>query len=432
MPRGAAMYCDLPWGTHFEFNYVARKRFVSPNQHLEDTQGVTYGAEGSSSSLVTSHSLTQAENYNSTTLPLNPSLYGARDDWGRYVPERDSTHLLTLDSPHLGTLLAEAQRGKLSTHAHDAAVVEIAKKLSKAEQDDHHIKSIHRQAARCGGVLFGLTAEECSVCLEKTIERFPCAGAHPYCVNCRKANEDADTEQCALCRGQYEPCTYAAEDGGSNNGRDPRWYDQMFLPYRNPKLMQLKNFKPSDIKAMSALSEDEQSTVRDLTKVDTPDMWAMSDVLCAPCDTQLQSGGKRGCYCMDPDKFKAGEPCKCNMRTEHREYLHSAKLVQVMEKKSHAFLDEYTKNRVPNSNLRAKARWKKAMEAERQLKKCLRTSGASYAASQDQAVELAFKEMRDAIYGWAERAVAIPHSSHNGTVGGLIDRLSSQGGDDHD
>ena len=68
-----------------------------------------------------------------------------------------------------------------------------------------------------------------------------------------------------------------------------------------------------------------------------------------------------------------------------------------MEKKSRAFLDPETKTRLPNANLRAKTRWKKAMQAERELKKCLRTSGASFAASQDQAVELAFNEMRNAI-----------------------------------
>ena len=44
--------------------------------------------------------------------------------------------------------------------------------------------------------------------------------------------------------------------------------------------------------------------------------------------------------------------------------------MQLMEKKSHAFLDEHTRQRLPNANLRAKIRFKKGMQAERQLKKC--------------------------------------------------------------
>ena len=306
--------------------------------------------------------------------PLDHREYNGRDDWGRYVAERDSKHVPDRDQ------------------------------LTKAQRDEHHRDSIRLEASRHHGVLFSETKQPCMVCYENTIELFPCDGAHPYCINCRKTAEDNDTEQCPQCRedGRYDPSIYAEGKGGWNRfaggrkGReDPPWYDQMFLSYVNPKLAQLKKVSPKDKWAMSQLSEDDQATVKDLQKVAEQDMKAMSDVLCAPCDISTGMAEEDGCYCIDPRQMVETQPgvwkngdCKCNMRTMHREYLHSAAVVQVCDRNSQQFWDPLSLNRYPFANLRAKIRWKKAMLAERELKQGLRLNGLEYAASQDQGLIL--------------------------------------------
>jgi len=267
---------------------------------------------------------------------------------------------------------------------------------------------IHEAAALNCGVLFSITPQECSVCMEKTTEMFPCKGGHHYCVNCRRQEQTADDEQCPCCRQQYIPSMYDVKHGGSSNGQDPAWYDQLFYWYHNPKVLQLAKVDPDNEEQMAQLSEHDQEMtrhIRALTRngTDFTRLQGLSDAILKPNDVSSGAGPGKLCYC--PDANSKEESCTCSLITHNDEWRFSCHLVQVCEQNSQQFYcpdksSDTVKVRRENANLRSRLRVEKALQAERELKECLRTGGAKFAASQDQAVELAFNEMRNAIYGW--------------------------------
>ena len=135
MPTGETSYGKEPWGTRLNasIDYAKKSLFKSPCTHSEDrTLSIPVVAE----SVTSPPSPTSVSAR--TKKVLDFSLFSARDDW---------------------------------------------KEVAKCKG----VEVLYRAAAKGEGVIFGITPELCAVCMEPTIERFPCSGAHPYCVNCRKA-----------------------------------------------------------------------------------------------------------------------------------------------------------------------------------------------------------------------------------------------------